>query len=208
MAAAKVYTMDGRDLGPIELNDSVFGVEFNDALVHEVTVALMGNARQGNADTKTRCEIRGGGKKPFRQKGTGNARQGSSREPQMKGGGTVFGPQPRSYRKDMPVRMRRQALCCALSDRVRAQALCVLDSLAFESPKTKQFTEMLNLIAPDRRKTLFVTTVVDENTILASRNLRKVTVKTAADINALDVLNANRVVLVRDAVAKLEERLS
>jgi large subunit ribosomal protein L4 len=208
MAAAKVYTMDGKDLGEIELKEAVFGIEFNESVVHEVIVALQSAKRQGNADTRTRKEVSGGGKKPYRQKGTGNARHGSSREPQMKGGGTVWGPHPRLYYKDVPLRRRRHALCCALSDRVRTQALCVLDALALDAPKTKQFVEMLNLIAPDHRKTLFITDAVEKNIILSSRNIPKVTIRTAADLNALDVLNANRVVLVRDAVAKLEERLS
>jgi len=121
MASAKVLTMDGRELDPIELDDAIYGVDFNHTMVHDVVVALMNATRQGNAETKTRKEVRGGGKKPYRQKGTGNARHGSSREPEMKGGGTVFGPHKRSYRQNVPLRSRRQALCCALSERVRSQ---------------------------------------------------------------------------------------
>lgn len=208
MASAKVYTMDGRELEPMELNAAVFEVEPNEPLVHEVAVALMNAKRQGNAQTKDRSMVSGGGIKPFRQKGTGRARQGSSREPQMKGGGTVFGPQRRGYRQNVPVRARRQALCSVLSARVRDEALLVLDSLALDAPKTKQFAEMMQLISPDHKRTLFVTTGVNRNVILSARNLRKVAVKTAAELNALDVLNAHRVVLVRDAVAPLEGRLS
>ena len=207
MATAKTYTMDGRELAPVELNDAIFGVEPNITLVHDVAVALMNARRQGNAETKTRKEVRGGGKKPFRQKGTGNARQGTIRAPQMRGGGTVFGPHKRSYRQSVPVRFRRKALCCVLSDRVRNDALCVLDALTLSAPKTKAFDEMLNLIAPDRKKTLFVMPGVDGNVLLSARNIPKVAVRTAADLNALDVLDAVRVVVVRDAIAKLEERL-
>jgi len=208
MASVKVYTMDGRELAPIELNDAIFSVENNESLVHDVVVALMNAKRQGNAETKTRGEVSGGGKKPFSQKGTGRARRGSSREPVLKGGGTVWGPHKRSYRQSVPLRSRRQALCCALSDRVQNEALCVLDSLTLDAPKTKRFSEMFDLISPERRKTLFVTTDVEKNVVLSARNIPRVTVKTAADLNVLDVLGASRVVLVRDAVTKLEERLS
>jgi len=208
MASAKVYTMDGRELAPIELNSHVFDVEPNDAVVHQVAVALMNAKRQGNAVTKDRSQVRGGGIKPFRQKGTGRARQGSSREPQFKGGGTVFGPKKRSYRQDVPAKVRRLALCCVLSDRVRNENLCVLDDLALDAPKTKRMAEMLELISSDQKKTLFVTSDVDTNVLLSVRNIPKVAVTTAKDINALDALAAYRIVVVRNAVAALEERLS
>lgn len=208
MATAKVFTMDGRELEPMELSAAVFDAPANDTLVHMVAVALMNARRQGNAQTRDRSEVSGGGAKPFRQKGTGRARQGSSREPLMRGGGITFGPQKRSYRERVPVRAKRQALCCALSDRVRNEALCVLDTLAFDAPKTRRFVELLNLVAPDRRKTLFIMPGVDPNVLLSARNIPKVEVRTAADLNALDVLDAQRVVLVRSAVTQLEERLS
>jgi large subunit ribosomal protein L4 len=192
----------------VELNDQVFGAELNKGLVHDVAVAIMNARRQGNAKVKTRHEVRGGGRKPFKQKGTGQARQGSSREPQMRGGGIVFGPQPRDYRQKVTPRARRQALCCMLSDRLRSESLCVMDVLAFEAPKTSAFSEMLDLVNPERRKTLFVTAGVEPNVLLSARNIPRVAVKTAEDLNALDVLDAVRVVLVREAVTKLEERLS
>lgn len=207
MASARVLTMDGRELDPIELEDAVFGVEPNEPLVHEVSVALMNARRQGNASTKTRREVRGGGGKPFRQKGTGNARQGSTREPQMRGGGSVWGPHPRSFRQNTPLRVKRQALRCALSDRVRQDRLCVLESLTLEGPKTKPFVELLSKVSPEGRKTLFVLADVDRNALLSSRNIPKVSVRTAADLNTLDVLDAVRVVVVRDAVKQIEERL-
>ncbi|NIA14564.1 MAG: 50S ribosomal protein L4 [Nitrospiraceae bacterium] len=208
MASAKLYTMEGRELDPIDLSDAVFDVVSNEGLVHDVAVALMNAKRQGNAATKRRAERRGGGTKPFRQKGTGRARQGSSREPQMRGGGVVFGPHKRSYRQNVPLRSRRTALRCMLSDRLRNEALCVLDSLTMEAPKTSRFAELMSLVAPERGRTLFVTAESDRSVLLSARNIPKVEVKTAADLNALDVLNAFRVVLSRDAVVKLEERLS
>lgn len=208
MATAKVYTMDGQQLEPIQLNPAVFDVEPNETVVHQVAVALMNAKRQGNAQVKDRSMVSGGGIKPFHQKGTGRARQGSSREPQMKGGGTTFGPQRRGYRQNIPTRTRRLALCSVLSARVRDDALLVLDSLALDVPKTKRFAEMMQLISPDHKRTLFVMPGVDKNVMLSARNLPKIEIKTAADLNALDVLNAYRVVLVRDAVASLEGRLS
>ena len=151
---------------------------------------------------------RGGGIKPFSQKGTGRARQGSTREPQMRGGGVTFGPHKRSYRQKVPLRSRRTALRCMLSDRLRSEALCVLESLTMDAPKTSRFAELVALVAPERRRTLFVTTEIERNVLLSARNIPKVEVKRAADVNALDVLNATRVILSRDAAAKLEERLS
>ena len=157
MATAKVYTMEGRETGSMDLKDVVFDVPPNGRLVHDVAVALMNARRQGNASTKRRAEVRGGGRKPFRQKGTGSARQGSTREPQMRGGGVVFGPHKRSYRQRVPVRSKRQALRCLLSDRVRDNALCVLESLALEAPRTARFVQWLEMVSPGREKTLFVT---------------------------------------------------
>jgi large subunit ribosomal protein L4 len=208
MASVKIYGMDGAEQGTVDLNEAIFDVAFNSALVHDAVVALQNARRQGNADTKTRKEVRGGGKKPFRQKGTGRARQGSSREPQMRGGGTVFGPHPRSYRQNVPVSVRRKALCCALSDRVRGEQFAVLATLSCETPKTKPFAAMMARLSPDGRKTLIVTDGMDPNVMRSARNLPKVTLRTAADVNVLDVLNANRVVVVQDALPALEERLT
>ncbi len=208
MASAKVYKMDGSESGSVELNDAIFGVEVNPALVHQVAVALMNARRQGTASTKTRKEVRGGGAKPFRQKGLGRARQGSSREPQMRGGGTVFGPHPRSYRQDIPVSFRRKALCCMLSDRVRQESLCILDSLTLESPKTKEMAKIVGSVARPARKTLVITAETNQNVLLSARNLPRVNVTTASDLNALDILDATKVIVLQDAISKLEERLS
>ena len=208
MASVKVYGMDGAETGSLDLNAAVFDVEFNDVLVHDVTVALLNAKRQGNHETKTRKDVSGGGRKPFRQKGTGRSRQGSSREPQMRGGGTVFGPHKRSYRQNVPQTMRRKALSCALSDRVRNERLAVLETLVCDQPKTKPFAAMMAKLSPEGRKTLVVTGDIDSNVTLSMRNLPRVTRRKAADLNALDVLDANRVVVVKDALATLEERLT
>lgn len=208
MASAKVYGMDGAEKGSVDLNDAIFDVAYNDVLVHDVVVALQNAKRQGNHETKTRKDVRGGGKKPFRQKGTGRARQGSSREPQMRGGGTVFGPHKRSYRQNVPQAMRRKALSCALSDRVRNERLSVLESVACDRPKTKPFASMMSKLSPEGRKTLVIMGELDSNVALSMRNLPRVKICRALDLNALDVLDANRVVVVQDALATLEERLA
>lgn len=208
MASLKVVNMEGADLGVVDATGSVFDAPLNEAMVHDVVVGLLANKRQGTHKTKTRGEVSGGGIKPFRQKGTGRARQGSIREPHMRGGGTIFGPQPRDYRHNLPVRVKRQALCCALSERVRAERLSVLRGLAINTPKTKPFAQMIARLAPEGRKTLVVTAGMDDNLLLSARNLPRVTVRTAADLNVLDVLRAVRIVVQEEAVAQLEERLS
>ncbi len=208
MASLKLITMDGADQGVVEASDAVFAVDPNEALVHTVVVALQNAKRQGTHKTKERNEIRGGGAKPFRQKGTGRARQGSIREPQMRGGGTVFGPRPHGYRQNVPVRFRRQALCCVLSDRARTERVSVIQGLHLEAPKTKPFAQFIDMAAPEGRKTLVVTAGMDENLTLSSRNMARVTLRTAADLNALDVLNAARVLVQEEALKQLEERLS
>lgn len=208
MASAKVYRMDGSEAGSVELNDAIFNVDINPTILHDVVVALRNNKRQGNHETKTRDRVSGGGRKPYSQKGTGNARHGSTREPQMRGGGIVKGPHKRSYRQDVPLSFRRKALCCALTDRVKGQALCVLEGLECASPKTKPFAQMVGKLSPEGRKTLLVTADTNRNVLLSARNLPRVELRTASDLNALDVLSAQRVVVVRDALAKLEERLA
>lgn len=208
MAAAKTYTMDGKEQASVKLNDRVFGLTGNEVLVHQVAVALMSARRQGNAETKTRKEIRGGGRKPFSQKGTGRARQGSSREPQMRGGGVVFGPHKRDYRKAVPLKMKRKALCIALSDRARTEQLCVLEKLAVDGGKTRALREMCTALSPEGRKTLLVTATHNEDALTAGRNLGRLNIRTASDVNLLDVLNARRVILEKGALAALEARLT
>ncbi len=208
MATAKVYNMEGAEVGTVDLNDAVFSAEMNPALVHDVIVAMQAARRQGNAETKTRKQVRGGGRKPYRQKGTGNARHGSIREPQMRGGGVVFGPHKRSYRKNVPTSFKRKALCCALSDRLREESLLVLDDLPCAAPKTKPVAEMVQKLPLSNKRTLIVTAQADRNVVLSARNLQRVDVQSAADLNALDVFRAARVVVVQDALKTLEERLS
>jgi len=208
MVSLKVYDPTGAQVGAVEASDGVFAVDPNEALVHAVVVGLQANLRQGTHQTKTRGEVSGGGKKPYRQKGTGNARHGSIREPQMRGGGTVFGPHPRDYRHNLTTREKRQALCMVLSDRLREDRLGVLRGLSVKEPKTKPFAGMMAKLAPEGRRTLLVTAEKDDNVLLSARNIPRVEVRTAADVNALDVLLANRVVIQEEALARLEERLS
>ena len=207
MATAKIFKSDGSSGAEVQLTDTVFGIEANTGLVHQVAVALRNNQRQGNHKTKERAEVRGGGRKPFRQKGTGNARQGSTREPQMRGGGTVFGPRPRSYRQDVPVKMRRKALCIVLSDRVRSERLAVLEGLPGDS-KTKPMAELVGKVAQQGRKTLLILSQHDDTVLRTSRNIAPLTVRTAQEVNALDVLNAREVIVLQDALKVLEDRLS
>jgi len=208
MATLKIINMQGEDQGNLEASDSIFNAAENDAMVHEVVLALRAAQRQGTHKTKTRKEVSGGGAKPFRQKGTGRARQGSTREPQMKGGGTVHGPVPRSYRQQLPKQIRRQALCCVLSTRARGERLSVLKGMKFDGIKTKPVADMLEQISREGRKTLLVTAEYDQNFLLSSRNIARMTVRTAGDVNTIDVLSAVRVVVQEEALAKLEERLS
>ncbi len=208
MASVKTYTADGTAGKNATLNDAVFDVEPNMGLVHQVAVALMSNQRQGNAETRVRKDVRGGGRKPFAQKGTGRARQGSSREPHMRGGGTVFGPHRRSYRSKVLAKMRRKALCCVLTDRVRNEQLCVLEGFSVDTSKTQPVFEMWKNLAPEGRKTLLVAQVADANLLASSRNIPRLTVRTAADVNALDVLDAKRVIVLKEALSVLEERLT
>lgn len=208
MASLKIVSVQGDDKGTVDGNDAIFGVEENVALVHEVVVALQNAKRQGNHKVKTRREVRGGGAKPFRQKGTGRARQGSSREPQMRGGGVVHGPVPRSYRQDVPKQVRRQALCCVLSARARNERLAVLQGAQFDAIKTKPVAEMLDSVSKEGRRTLLITPEHDNNLLLSSRNIARFTVRTAAEVNTLDVMLAARVFVQEEALSKLEERLA
>jgi len=208
MVTLRVVNMQGAEQAPIEASSAVFDVEVSDTLLHDVVVGLQANKRQGTHKTKTRGEVSGGGAKPFRQKGTGRARRGSSREPGLKGGGVVFGPVPRSYRTSLTVGMKRQALCGVLSNRVKAERLCVLSGLTFDAPKTKAFAEMVEAIDADARRTLFVVAEHNPVVLLSSRNIPNVAVRTASDLNVLDVLNATRIVLQQEALPKLEERLA
>jgi large subunit ribosomal protein L4 len=208
MASVAIFDHTGAEIGKADLSDNVFGADFKNALVHQVVVAYQNNKRQGNAETKTRRDVSGGGAKPFRQKGTGNARRGSSREPIMRGGGTVFGPHKRSYYTPVPLKMKRNALKCVLSDRVRNEQMRVVRLEAVDAPRTKPMAEMLGKLTPGRGRTLIVTEAPNGALWRSVRNLPKVEVVPAADVNALDVMLAGCVLVEEGAVSKLEERLS
>ncbi len=204
MANVAVYNMEGKETGKIELSDKVFGVEINEHLVHLAVVQYLADQRQGTQKAKTRSEVSGGGRKPWRQKGTGHARQGSTRSPQWKGGGVVFAPVPREYSFKMNKKEKRAALKSALTDKVQSEKLIVLDELKFDEIKTKKFAEVLKNLKIDK-KALFVTGDKDDNVVLSARNIP--TVKTAfpGTMNVYDIMNAGTLVLTKDAVAKIEE---
>jgi large subunit ribosomal protein L4 len=206
MTKVTLLSQTGASVGEIELNDSVFGIEPNEAVLFDAIVAQRASLRQGNHKVKNRSAVAGGGRKPWRQKGTGRARQGSIRSPQWRGGGVVFGPTPRSYAYKLPKKVRRLALKSALSAKVLEQKLVVLDALTFDAPKTKDFKAVLAALEINK-KALFVTADVNENAILSARNIPGVTVLTADGINVLDLVGHDKVVFTQDAVKKVEEVL-
>lgn len=208
MAVIPVIDTQGNLQYEREVNPEIFDAPVRETLVYEVIRALRSSLHTGQHKTKTRGEVSGGGKKPYRQKGTGNARHGSIREPQMRGGGTVFGPQPREYRIDVPVKKKRLALCSTLSDRLREQRLFGITGLKLDQIKTKIVAEVLNKIHPERKKTLIITPDIDRNLLLSSRNIPNVEVRTAKDVNAYDVLWAHKIFIQEEAIPVLEERLS
>ena len=203
MAQVAVYDMKGNEVGTVELSDSIFGVEVKEHLLHRVVVAQLANARQGTQKAKTRSEVRGGGRKPWRQKGTGHARQGSTRAPQWKGGGVVFAPTPRDYSQKINKKEKRAALKCALSSRVQDEKLVVLDDLKFDEIKTKNFAQMMGALGLN--KALFILGDVDQNVILSARNIPKVKTAQTNEINVYDILKYQTLVLTRDSLKKIEE---
>ena len=207
MPKVALFNQAGSQVGEVELNDSVFGIEPNNHVMFEAVVMQRASMRQGTHKTKIRSEVAGGGRKPWRQKGTGRARQGSIRSPQWRGGGTVFGPVPRSYSYKLPKKVRRLAIKSALSSKVAAENILVLESLAFEAPKTKEFTQVLKGLSVDT-KALIVTADVDENVALSARNIPGITVVSAEGINVLDVLNHDKLIMTKAAVEKVEEVLA
>ena len=208
MPKLSVYNISGEITGEIELNEIVFGVEFNEAVVHQAVVMQLANQRQGTSATKTRAMVRGGGRKPWKQKGTGRARCGSNRSPVWVGGGTTFGPQPRSYAKKMPRQARRLALRCALSAKVAAGQVVVIEGLTFDAPKTKNVAALLNAFQAADAKALLITAGADKNVELSARNMPKVTTITTMGLNCFDILNSNKVILAKEAVEKIEEVLA
>jgi len=204
MANVSVYNMEGKEVGTIELSDAIFGVEVNEHLVHLAVVQKLANKRQGTQKAKTRSEVSGGGRKPWKQKGTGHARQGSTRSPQWTGGGVVFAPAPRDYSFKMNKKEKRAALKSALTDKLQNNNLIVVDELKMDEKNTKRFAEvMVNLKAT--RKALVVLAEKDENVFLSARNLPEVKTAFTNTINVYDVMNARTLVLTKDAVTKIEE---
>ena len=204
MANVSVYNMEGKEVGKIDLNDAIFGVEVNEHLVHMAVLQQLADNRQGTQKAKTRSEVSGGGRKPWRQKGTGHARQGSIRAPQWKGGGVVFAPVPRDYSFKMNKKEKRAALKSALTDKVLNDNLIVVDELKFDEIKTKKFAEvMTNLKAT--RKALVVLADNDKNVVLSARNLAEANTTLTNTLNVYDIVNARTLVLTKDAVAKIEE---
>ena len=201
MSNVSVYNMEGNEVGTLELNDAVFGVEVNEHLVHMAVVRQLANKRQGTQKAKTRSEVSGGGRKPWRQKGTGHARQGSSRAPQWTGGGVVFAPVPRDYSFKMNKKERRIALKSALTTRVQENKLVVLDELKLDAIKTKDMQNVLNNLKVE--KAMVVTD--NENVIVSARNIPNVITASVGTLNVFDILKYNTVVLDKAAVAKVEE---
>ena len=203
MANVTVYNMEGNEVGTMELNDAVFGVEINEHLVHLAVVRQLANNRQGTQKAKTRSEVSGGGRKPWRQKGTGHARQGSIRARQWTGGGVVFAPVPRDYEVKMNKKERRAALKSALTSKVQENKLVVVDSLALAEAKTKEMQKVLTNLKAD--KALVVTADDDQKVVLSARNIADVQTATVNTINVYDVMKHNTVVVTKDAVASIEE---
>lgn len=207
MPKVTLFDQKGSNVGEIELAESIFGIEPNQSVLFEAIVMQRASLRQGNHKVKNRSEVAGGGRKPWRQKGTGRARQGSIRSPQWRGGGTVFGPTPRSYSYKLPKKVRRLALKSALATKVQEANILVLESLSFEAPKTKEFVAFLNGLSVDT-KALIVTDVIDENVALSARNIPGVTVIDAAGVNVLDLVSHDKLIITKSAVEKVEEVLA
>ena len=203
MANVAVYNMEGKEVGTIDLSDAVFGVEVNEHLVHMAVVQQLANKRQGTQKAKTRSEVSGGGRKPWRQKGTGHARQGSTRAPQWTGGGVVFAPVPRDYSFKLNKKEKRAALKSALTSRVQENKLIVVDELKFDEIKTKNFKQVMDNLKVV--KGLVVINENDKNVVISAKNLAKVNTTLTSTLNVYDIMKAGTVVLTKDAVKTIEE---
>lgn len=207
MTSVALYNQDGSQNGTVELSDSVFAVEVNESAEFEAILRQRASMRQGTHAVKNRSAVRGGGKKPWRQKGTGRARQGSIRAPQFRGGGIVFGPTPRSYNYALPRKVRQLAIKSALTQKVNAENFVVVDSINFDAPKTKEFAGVMNNLKVTE-KTLVVVTDDDKNAQLSGRNLPNLTVVTPAGVNILNVVDAQKIVVTKSALSQVEEVLA
>ncbi|RBW67756.1 50S ribosomal protein L4 [Bacillus taeanensis] len=207
MPKVGLFNQSGSQVGDIELNDAVFGIEPNQNVVHDAVVMQQASLRQGTHAVKNRSAVAGGGRKPWRQKGTGRARQGSIRSPQWVGGGVVFGPTPRSYSYKLPKKVRRLAVKSVLSAKVQENELVVLDALTLNAPKTKEIVAILSNLSADS-KALIVTGDYNEAVAMSARNIPGVTVVTADGVNVLDLVKHDKLVMTKDAVEKVEEVLA
>lgn len=204
MAKVSVYDMNGNTVSELELNDAVFGIEPSKYAMHQAVVNFLANQRQGTQSTLTRTEVSGGGKKPWRQKGTGHARQGSTRSPQWRHGGIALGPKPRSYSYTLNKKVKRLALLSALSSKVQENEIVVVDKISTDGYKTKTIVNMLKAIGADS-KALIVLDTVDNQVIKSAANIPGVKTTQVGTLNVYDILNYNKLVVVKDAVAKIEE---
>lgn len=207
MPTVALYNMEGKEIGTVELSEQVFGAQINAPVVHEVVKNYLANQRQGTQSTKTRTEVRGGGIKPWRQKGTGRARQGSIRAPQWTGGGVALGPKPRDYRYSVNRKIKRIALKSALSSKVQENDIIVVDGLKLDEIKTAKIASMLKALNVDS-KALIVTAELDRNVYMSARNIKNVKPTYVAQLNTYEVLKYNKFVVAKDAVEKMEEVLS
>ena len=204
----KVYNQDGKEVGSVTLKPEVFGIEPNEGLVHQYIVNYLARQRQGNAATKTRSDVRGGGRKPWRQKGTGRARAGTIRSPLWRGGGTVFGPQPRSYGSKMPPKMKRLALKSILSDKASAERIKVIDQIQFDKPRTQEMVAMLSRLELAGKKCLVLEENINRELELSCRNLQQVLFTRASLANGYDMLNADYLVVTKAGLEKMQEVFS
>ena len=204
MATVKVLNMAGAEAGTLELNDAVFGIEPNEFAVHEVIKNYLANQRQGTQSAKTRGDVRGGGRKPFRQKGTGRHRQGSTTDPTQVGGGVAFAPKPRSYRYRINKKVRRLAMLSALSSKVKDSEIIVVDKLEFAEPKTKEMVKFLEAVKAGK-KSLIVTEAVNDNVIRSANNIPGVATTTATQMNVYEIVGHDSFIITQDAVKKIEE---
>ena len=204
MSEVKMLNMAGETVGTIELNDAVFGIEPNQNAVHAVVKNILANKRQGTQSAKTRAEVRGGGRKPFRQKGTGRHRQGSSTDPSQVGGGVVFAPKPRSYRYTLPKKLRRLAMLSALSSKVQENEIIVVDKLSFEAPKTKEMIKVLSNLNAEK-KALIVMAEKDETVIKSAANIQGIRTALVGTMNVYEIINHTIFIVTEEAVKKIEE---
>ncbi len=204
MSKVTMLNMEGKEAGQIELKDEIFGIKPNQNAVHAVVKNILANRRQGTQSAKTRAEVRGGGRKPFRQKGTGRHRQGSSTDPSQVGGGVVFAPKPRSYRYTLPKKLRRLAMLSALSSKVAENEIIVMDEIKFDQPKTKEMVKMLENINAGK-KALIVMAEKDENTVRSAANIQGVRTALVTTMNVYDIINHTNFIVTKEAIEKIEE---